>query len=57
MATKKPKIEHPKTTKKCCGFVMDRMESTKDGARTVTDTCTRCRQRDVVKHAAKETDK
>ena len=57
MATNKLKIEHPKTTKKCCSFTVDRMESTKDGARTVTDTCTRCRQRDVVKHAAKETDK
>ena len=57
MLTKKKESVHPKTTKKCCGFVMDRQISTKNGSTTTTDTCQRCRQRDVATVAAKENNK
>jgi len=54
---KKTKAVHPTTTRMCCGFVMDRMIATKDGATIITDTCNRCRDRDVATIAAKEISK
>lgn len=53
MAKQKDKPNHPTTTKKCCGFVMDRQISIKNGEKTTIDTCQRCRQRDVITVAAK----